>query len=336
MLGGSYFRSSKICLALAAVVMFIILYRALSRMQSDPLHPARPARWMLPAFFAVAMAACLLDRQGVFLVAMAAAFLFAAALSLRNRPAWLYAIVAALVLILSETYNRAIAPAITKALNDYQPSLAYQKLDWSDLGPFHFWYGWDLLLDTVRFMSGGLPAILAAVPLVLVFLAFRGQANWSYRPWRQRRIAASPRLAIAALIAGLLLLVLLNTLMVLRHRPLVWPDVRRVYYWLPACAILLMLFALAVRLAYRRSDVLRPAVQVMLIAMIIGNIAALPGHTAIVRGGHLTAEYNFAPSLLEGLNRSADPTYSPPPQVAADKVFQFYKERLGSNSTTGK
>src|SRR5262249_1285129 len=146
---------------------------------------------------------------------------------LARRERWLLELMAgfAAVLVWSLIYNHVLAPVLTLALNQYWPDFHYQQMPWSDLvfqPGFYALSGLELYFDAVRFFIGNIPD-WAAVVVVLILL-------WLTRPKRDKK---PPLVYWGFFLTQTLLIWLLIVLMVLRHGGLLWPDVRRTYYFLP-------------------------------------------------------------------------------------------------------
>jgi len=329
MFSGSYFRTGKVAVTLVLVLLFAMLYKA-STSEHD-LHP--PRRRTLPylAFFGLALAGTMLERQGFFFLCLAALFLAARLISVRTRDSSVLLVICLAVLAVNTLYNHYLAPYLTFRLNGYWPSLGFQTMPWPK-----FWgRPWDylkagvvLLLDTTRFICGYVPSVYALAILVLLIWLFLATARWRVcqRGDGFREIRAIPAVAAALF---LIAMAALNVLMVLRHPPLYWPDVRRVYYWLPAAGMLLMLISMAVATLAQSKLLPRILVQLVLILAVIGNVAAWDEHIFILRNGHLKPSYENTPTLIESLRfMQQDPLYQPPPKVAQDTVYRFFAARM--------
>jgi len=121
------------------------------------------------------------------------------------------------------------------------------------------------------------------------------------------------------LIGGALVVVpLLAPLMVIKHPPVTWPDVRRMYYWVPTSTLFLFMATVALRGALGLG-LPRLAVRVVLVS----NLASLPTHRHYLETDHLSAEMAYSPSLLEALKHTADSAYDPGGTVGEGPVYQL-------------
>lgn len=294
-LSGGYFRSSKILVCLIWALLIPHLYRTLRRGRAG----WRDGVWL----GALGLAGTLADRQGFYLLACLAAFLAAYWLRRRGRAALFTLAATAAACLLALAYNYQIAPRLTLALSGYWPSFWYQRLPWQRFGATPLAYvavGTRLFLGSAAFLFGNLPALAAAIPLAALIWMLHAKygAFWA---------------ATAA--AGLVSLAAMNTMMVLRHGALVWPDMQRAYYWLPQVLLLIFLaaFAVAGERTGRRVRVLRAVLFVALAA----NLVCLPGHRTIVGTVH-----ELGRGALGHAVRRALVTGHASPEIAANPVYR--------------
>jgi hypothetical protein len=303
----SCFRAAKIALTLALAFLARQLWRGLRN------NDGGYARWTL--FAVVAFAATICDRQGFYFMLVTTVCL-AVLCGLRRTRAVVAALVASLAVVgLSTVYNHLIGPYLTLRLNGYWPDLSFQNLPWQTFRANPTAYagaGVGELLDTARFIFGSFPEVfvLPFFAAIVLFIAKRHGRLW-------------------ASIAGLFLLSLaaMNTLMTLRHPPLIWPDIRRVYYWLPTTLLLVIVAAIALAARYPKGNI---AVRCVLAAALVGNVVAIPGHRAVIAAGHPQPRISFnrpaldrprSPSFDADLRRALA-TRKPTAEIAADPVYR--------------
>jgi hypothetical protein len=215
-----------------------------------------------------------------------------------------------------------LAPALTRFFWHYSPDFSFNRLPVEDLAasPARFIRdGGMALLATTRFTLGGIPAwgaalflgVLVAVPL---FREMRAQS------WR-RQLPAS--LVLVTMIAALWVM---NALMILRHPPLVWPDLLRVYYWIPASGLVLLGLVCSWGdwiAAYRGW---RIAAAALLLGAVGGNIAALPHHRSVFETGHLQGSIAISEEMRYALaHRGA--MYRAPLSIAHIPAYVALLER---------
>lgn len=306
--GGVFFRTAKIGLSLLLVILYWMIFCALGRMKYDPGSRLTNRTWW--SCFGLSLGATLFDQQGVFMCGVAVVFLGFWFYRERNKnaPALASAFAAAIVAFM--LYNYIVDPSITLSLESYWPDFKYQHLPWAELGekPVAFAVsGLELYLDAVRFLLGNIPVWAAAV-IVL------GLAGW-----------ALPE-GLGLVVSQTVLIWALNVLMILRHPAMVWPDVRRGYYFLPVTTMFAMTLCLTLSRLKQRIKLPNWFLPVLLTAAIAGNIAALPRHNAIFRNGSLSASYKSTPILLDALRNLKNPQYQAPPEIAKNRVYRFFHD----------
>jgi hypothetical protein len=178
----------------------------------------------------------------------------------------------------------------------------------------------SLYFDTVRFFLGNIPFWCAvAVVLGLIFAVLpRGAERRRHKPFF--------RVALGFCLSQTLLIWIMLLLMVLRDGPVLWQSVRRTYYFLPLVSMFAMTCLWAFSWFQERRRLPQRWLALGLGAAILGNVAALPLHSAIVKTPELVAPYPCAPVLFEALRRMHDPRYSVPPTIAANPVYLFFSE----------
>lgn len=294
-LSGGYFRSSKILVCVVWALLIPHLYRVLRRGRAGALDGLYLG--------ALGLAGTLADRQGFYLLACLAVFQAAYWLRRRDRAALVTLAATAAACVVALAYNYQIAPRLTLLLNGYWPSFWYQHLPWQRFRATPVAYaavGTRLFLGSAAFLFGNLPALAAAIPL--------GALVWMVRAKYGGFWAAAAGAGLAALAA-------MDTLMVLRHGALVWPDVQRVYYWLPQ--ILLLIFLAAFALAGEQTGRRLPILRAILLVALAANLVFLPGHRTIVNTVH-----ELGREALGHAVRRALVTGQAPPDIAANPVYR--------------
>ena len=319
--GGAIFRTSKIGVSLALVVLYRRIFLVLREAENNPDYKLPGRTWL--ACSGWAWAATLFDRQGVFMVGTAVIFLGFQLWGHRQKSLLIFTGAFAFALALSVAYNHVAAPALTLALNGYWPDFKYQDLPWPNLAAHPLFFiasALSLYFDTLRFFIGNPPVWLALAVLA-------GISGLLWKKWP--RAAAGKRLSSGALgffLSQTVLMWLLILLMVLRHAALLWPDVKRVYYFLP----LTSMFAMTLLLAFSRWPASRisfhkPA-ALFLGVCLAGNLIALPGHRAILSKGDARKFYDAAPALLQALGRPQNAPGAVAPEIATNRVYQFFHD----------
>jgi len=327
----NYFRSAKIGVALAFVVLSFVIYRILRNDWQNKEYRLPSTTWLL--CFGVAWGATLFDKQGFFLVCVTIAFLslWISAFPSRNILKLLLAFGASIILGL--LYNYQIAPILTFHLNHYWPNLSFQQIPFkqSMIRPLYIYYGFyysvSLFIDTLRFLIGNIPYTACVFLIVIILLSM---LFMSIRARIGRKNIKLFSVVAAGFVMSYMLICLMIAIMVYKHSALLWPDVRRAYYWLPITSILCMTIAVILSLLSKIRFISQWLLFVFMVIAITGNIYAIPQHRAILLQGHLKSCYENAPRLLAALRNIKDNHYQPLPDVEQNPVYQYFRKSLGS------
>ena len=315
-LGGVFFRSSKIGLALVVVILYWRIFCFLRGARENPAYHMSARSWFL--YFGMACAAMLFDRQGVFMVGVILIFLGIWFYGCRRKSVLTLMGAFAAALVFGVIYNYIVDPLITLSLEHYWPDFKYQHLPWKVLEEnpgFFATSSLSLYFDTVRYFLGNVP-LWAAVILVAV-LAY----------------SALPE-GLGLVVSQTFLIWVMIVLMILRHNALLWPDVRRGYYFLPVISMFAMTLLLWFSRVKVRYHVPKWFLGVALALAIVGNIIALPGHDTIMKTESLSASFKSTPVLLDALRDLHNPRYVIPSEVATNRVFRYFHD--GYFSKTGR
>jgi hypothetical protein len=301
--GGVYFRASKIGVAFLAVALFYVIYKVALISSERPDFQISKKLWL--GYCAAIFLITFLDEQGLFFTFTAAVFLFIWGLVFRNRNIYIMLFIGVSGILLHGLYRYAFAPHLIFMLNGYYPDVSY--LPTMPIGHFirnlsyHLSNGFFLYIETFRFLIGSPPRIAAMT--VLLFFIFFFVFHFYVRPEVSDYHKKIFFLVMVELLIINFLIIVMNSLMVMRNHLLMWPDVTRMYYFLPASAVLAMTLVMLTNIFYK----LRIPHWLILMAVclaIIGNIAALPKHKEIIRQGHMQKYYQPSSALLESLKNS--------------------------------
>jgi hypothetical protein len=267
---GLLYRSAKPLVPplLVALLLFTLAERRQPR--------AAPATAFAVAF-GLGLGMSLLDRQGLFYVAvLAAALAVAWRRDRRPPPAILLGLLAAIAAALF--YNYVLGPWLVHSANGYWPSLRFQRIRPARLLLPHLWgEALRLLGDWTSVLLGGLPAALlgtAAAGLGVGYVVRGGRD----------RVRDRGRNALAlGLVAGAQ--VAMVAIMVERHEPVTWVDHRAWYYPLPFQVALLV----GIAWGLERLAVFRPssgrAVTAALLALLASNLGQWPARAEVMASG---------------------------------------------------
>jgi hypothetical protein len=256
-----------------------------------------------------------------------------------RKIAFLAASAVAVTIAVYFLYYRQISPWITAECNHYRPDFSFQDLSFSVLFAEPIQYSRDatyLTLDTTRFLLGNPSRLVAfaVLGLVTVFLYLQGTSRALFignscedktNSPRQSAVASARLVAPFLFVIMLIMIVIMNALMILRHPPILWTDVRRMYYWVPATVMILL--AIAVILGGAQGW-RRVTLRLALCVALIGNILALPVHQQILAHGHLRQNIAQGPELLRQLGSLVDPTGAVDTAANADPLYQYFATRF--------
>ena len=323
---GYYFRTAKIGAALTTVLLVILIYRAVSARSTG----TRRRTWFTGlAIFAAALAATLFDEQGIATVILAFLVSIWLAIAIPGPNRWLAPGSLLISLIAAGTYDFWLFPRISYAFNQVSPTLDYQTgIAFSlPLAASYLSQGWSLLLSTTRFLVGNISefqgVVLILALLVISFGVPRLLPGKKTIPYR-----FTPLILTLLLLGGSWLMF---ALMVARHPPITWPDIRRVYYWLPTTALLFVTLPVLLQpvLAQWQNHHFRFfLVTVILLSFLAGNIYALSEADMTLRQGHMKNMFVMTTQILEGLQNRRNPSYHPPEAVADDPIYQLLNYQI--------
>lgn len=288
-----FYRSAKILLLVFLIGFLFHVCRLLGQRTAV-------TRWTLAGLFVVAVTMGLADRQGFFFLAWFAgvAAIWYVLSPAAVRPGAGVVLPVALTIAAAvgavEVYNIALAPALIQFLNGYRPDFAYQHLEiGAHIGTAEFWrQGWQMMLRQAAFSTGGVAvAAIAAAGFVTI--------AWLRSP--SRRVAVRDVLTGIAGFAGL---VLLASLMILRHPYVaIIPDHAYWYNFLPVHGV--FLFGATAWLAgLSLPDGWRRGVWVALGLFIVLNVAQIRSHRhAMLASPYIASEYEKTREMIDGVAR---------------------------------
>ena len=262
------------------------------------------------------------DRQGFYFLLCAVGIMALEWGLSRTRLARTILLLLVGVLVLELVYFFWIAPALTKFLWGYQSDFSFNQLPLSELLAQPVRYGtqaMELLVQSIGFTLGRMPHWVVAVVVAAVWWIALANDIRS-RSWRAHVPVAG---LIAAILAGLWVMYML---MILRHPPLLWPDLRTVYYWIPTAALVILGVLVVVGDWVGPHPGRKIALSVLLLALVGANIAALPGHRRVFTGGHLQDSIRLSWGMRDALLHCGDPGYAVPDEIENNAVFRTLRE----------
>ena len=207
------------------MLLLAFLFQTISLVQID--RTSRPAVWRYVLLFFLGFGMVLSDRQGLFflLLLLSLYVLWAVASVPSSRPRTqtsLSIVGVGLAVVLGGTvYNEAMAPALIRSLNNYNPDFSYQALSLVSLWDITPWQqAGQMFLHQTRLWCGNVPAWAFAVLLPAGYW-------WSKQTTLGRRSLVRDALIMLATVGGLLFMI---ALMIIRH-PAVYtiPDLSLIH-----------------------------------------------------------------------------------------------------------
>jgi hypothetical protein len=323
-MSGNYVRTAK--QAVAFVLFFLVWYLFRHVVRGS----AKPSWRLWVELFGMGLALSWLDRQGFFFAVCACITVILGGYWFRLQNWRSAASALAAAVCLHTVYNKLIGPIVVKAVVGREVSFSYQKLPWSDFWPKWEGYlkdGLSLTGDTMGYFLGNITGPLAICLVVFAAgaIAFSRALNAGTITKGTGRLSSSKALA-AALLLWFGLMSGMNTLMVLRHSALTWPDSRLMeYYWIPATVLILLggTFVLSRLLDMKLLSV--KWTRLFLGALLVSNLFSLGDHLRVCRQGYAAGHMLVAPHLLKAIRDLYDQPSQPNngTRVAYDTATSF-------------
>jgi hypothetical protein len=318
---GAVFRSAKIGVGVSLIGMLSLLYKRYQTVDSQD----RVDYFLI---FLWSLAAILFDRQGVFIVG--ATILVLA--TLHRSPdfnRWKCIGALAIASAVGIAYNFIIAPALILHFSGYSASFGYQELPLRTFIlalPYFLLNGFYLFLGNLKYTLGNNDLLLAAMLLAcFVYIPVSVHRAGGVRAYLRDGALALQHFAIFVSA----LLVLMNSLMFLRHPPLAWIDVQRVYYWIPCTVIII--FGLALISREMISEYGHRPIWFLLTAMVCGNVLCVPEHFQVLRNGHLQGYMSAYQQYSQVIRLARDPLYEIQPEIRQRPLGRWIERELRQN-----
>ncbi len=276
------FRSSKILVSLGIVVIFALILRFLSQRSQG--------KKTLSLICTAGILMTFPDRQGLYILLAIVGFLFLNYLFFRNDKQLKLFKFLTVASILSLTYSYVIAPFLIKIAIGHFPDFSYHEIDLSLTKPIFFRYSTLYSLDVFKYFFGNLPRILTLFFLLNFLIIFiLGQTKITV-----------DRLKHAFILAlGILAVLILNTLMILRHNAIPLEDVKRVYYSLPLSTIILLSTLFFCGMILKLYPKTQKFLTLALCLILILNITSLGNHSRIIKNGLLKENYESSGKIID-------------------------------------
>ena len=311
-------RTAKILTATGVVILLVELFRVNSR---HIISRRLPWRYYLTLIFSASILAYA-DRQGFFFLLCIFGFTTIHWLLKRERIFGEITLILLLSIGMEQLYFYKIAPFLTHHFFNYSPNFNFTKLAYADLwqSPGNYAKTAALALgNSVRFLLGCAPLWLLSS--FLIFWIAQSLRHVREHQWRQG-------LPLFIMISGsLIVLWIMYILMILKHPPILWPDIQRVYYWLPTGALALVGFAhILANCVGTGSNRNRLIATALLLFGVLGNILSLPHHRHIFETGCLQETIRDSFKIRDALINGERPGYYIPRVVQNDPAYHALKK----------
>jgi tetratricopeptide (TPR) repeat protein len=311
--------------ALLAAILFYVIYKiAVISKKGNDFQISKKV-WFL--YFMAIFPIAYLDQQGLFFALTTLVFLTIWGLFVRNKNIYIMLLIGVSSVLFHLLYRYAIAPQLTLMLNGYWPNFYYQSLpiqSYIQNLTFYLSAGLFLFLETFRFLTGNPPLVMGFG--IILFFIFYPVFYLHTSPGLPDHYRKFFILGFVELLIINFLIIVMNSLMTLRHPFLILPDIRRAHYWSPAIVILSMTLAVLTDV-FNKSRIPRWLLLTVMCFAVIGNIAALPRHRAIMLQWSSKPEIQLSAILLNALKNIDSLADVHDPVIENHPVFQFFKSR---------
>jgi hypothetical protein len=301
-LGGMYFRSSKIGVAGIALftawwvygrVRFEERFSQLSRKEYGKTVGTLAGLTFLASWF---------DLQG-FALGVILAFILAGRVLFfpKSRQSLFLLLGSCIGLALSYLYRGILGPIIIEKITGLSPKIEFNKISYLDLflDPYALKNGWGLLLDHFNYFFGNLDTntrnlitTLGGFPILslCIFLILTALLTFSIK---KSSISLSEKyrkfFPIFSFLSTILLLGSMYTIMASAHNAMLWSDVRITYYLLPVTMIFIFGSAYVFHILQKKWTKATPYLVCALSALIVSNVFSLHRHVEVFYNGYLKA-----------------------------------------------
>lgn len=336
---GTFFRTAKIGAALVVALMINVLADLLAHPPGWRGQSRKLAAYAALMFFLTSVGG-LFDEQSVAMTLVFLVLLVGWSIVRRNAVCAAAGGGVAIGLAFVFVYYRWIFPRVFASVNhtpmsyDFQTSVPKGVLTKSAI----YSDSAELLLDTAGCLFGNLTRVQVSLGILLVlgiwFVRRRSRKGASTaQPVATNAIAkAADGWTIFLFVAVLGSLWLLNVGLVLKHPPVVWPDVRTAYYWLPEATCLAFLVPWVVARVHQLLPTTTPSrrsfwTALVLVGCVASNVVKLPDHFAMLKSGHLAKEFASTKKFIAALRDPAVAVSTYGSEPVNDLIYVMLKNR---------
>lgn len=346
-----YYRTSKIGVSLMVLFLLGETYKVIRGDTYISIKSPRPF-WLALIFLLATLSLMLFDVLGGLFATVFIAYLFFAWLHKPDKTRLAALAGAGTGYAIWVIYFLFLGPAITVAITG-------QKADTSYLTGVPFQYFIvvlllgipPLLIDMMRYLFGYIPRsggviLLACMIGASVRLTIKPRKKTppvlhprvpiiDHKHHRQNilvklRIFLSrfePILSMLFLLGGI---AAAYDLLVTRHPPIMWPDVRPTYYIMPAQVVLLFgtitLLARARIKWFLRRPLPQILASVLLTVFLLGNFIGSIQINDLLLNGKNTRLYTHSPALINALGHINTPGFKPDSIIATDPIYLMFSK----------
>lgn len=283
------FRSAKVLVALGIILTFFSAARYLSQKSNK----FKIGLVVIASTLFLAFA----DRQGFYILLSFAGFVILNFLFFKKKKYLNLFKLLTVGTFISLFYSYLAAPLLIKINLGHFPNFSYHKIDFQLAKPIFFRYSTLYSLDIFKYFFGNLNRFLALF-FLLNFITI-------YIVNQAKKI--EERLKYVALILlAIFSILILNTLLILKHNAIPLEEVRRVYYSLPLSAIILLAALFLSGTILKNYPKAQKYLSIALFLIVILNILAIDGHYQIVKNGLLKDDYDASTKIIECINSKQD------------------------------
>lgn len=342
-----YYRTSKIGVTLFVLILLCEMFKLIKGKTYLDVKISTPI-WITFMFLTATLALMLFDVLGGFFATVIIAYLFVADLykpDTRKTAALFGMLIGYASWVMYFLY---IGPAIMLDITGQTANTSYLTG-----APFQYFFGFlflaipGFIIDMIRFLFGYIPETAGAILLLLAF----STAIWlSLRPKKKearlrntrredskpeqnafisriRKLISQyePTLSILFLLGGI---ALIYTLLVTRHAPILWPDVRPTYYIMPAQAVLLFTTATLLARPRIKWQLRLPAAHYvtvfLLFIFLVGNSMGSIRIKSLLYNGDNMKLFPHDAGLIDALGHLDTPEFEPNDKIAEDPIYLLF------------
>jgi len=347
-----YYRTSKIGVSLLVIILLGEMYKVLKGDIYLGIKIKKPF-WLMLTFLFATLGLMLFDVLGGLFATVIIAYLFLALIYKpdRNKSVALAGMLTGYTIWV--LYFLYLGPAIMLATTGQKADTAYL----TD-APFQYFVGFLLIAippfiaDMAQYLFGyitqsGGAIVLAWMLTTSMWLTLRPKKTALGTSTQGTAVSNSERtkpkflsklrslisryepvLSMLFILGGI---TIIYALLVTRHAPILWPDVRPIYYIMPAQVALL--FSVATLLARARIKWMLkfPGMHyftiVLLAFFLLGNIrGSIYVKDVLFHGQNLDIAFRHDPALISSLANIHLPGFEPCDQVATDPIYQLFSK----------